>query len=228
MDQKYNTSFIPKKFLSEDVQSGSTSKYIKRRSIVGPGYFISVLLFIATTVSSVGLFIYTRIIDTAVQEKIDSLTTAMQELKAEDLDEFAELDKQMDVAQNLLDNHVAVTELLHSIEKRTLQDVQYVALAFLRQVDPEPAVVDLNGKTRTLAYVASQAREFEAESNLVGSALRTLGQDDQGMYAFGIHSAIASDLISYAIAVREERHGKETRATSLTPPASPNVSSPLQ
>jgi hypothetical protein len=174
------------------------------------------------------LFVYTRVIDASVQEKIEFIKIAMQELKAEDLAEFAELDKQMDVAQDLLDNHVAVTEFLHSIEKRTLQDVQYVGLAFLRQADPALAVVDLNGKTRTLAYVASQAREFEAESNFVESSLKTLGQDDQGMYAFSIHSTIASDLISYAIAVREGRHGKETRITSPAPSTNLNVSSPLQ
>jgi hypothetical protein len=222
MDQKYNTSFIPKKFLSEDVQSGSTSKYIKRRSIVGPGYFIAVLIFIATVGASVALFAYTRILEGSLNEKIVDLKESMEAVKSEDLTEFLELEKQMKNAKYLLENHVAISEVLHKLEMTTLENVQYVAMAYKGASKEEFSTIDLSGVTKSLADVALQIREYEQDKHIITPTITNLTRDPGGvLIQFDVRASVLRDLISYNIAVREGRHGKNPVRLQARPSLAP-------
>ena len=222
MDQKFNTAFIPKKFLSEDVASGSTSKYVQRRNVVGPGYFIAILIFIAAVGASVALFAYTRIVEGAVETKINELKAQMSELKAEDLTELVELERQMRYAAQFLDKHIAASEVLHKLEEKTIRDVRYAALEY-RRGDASPEL-SLSGQTRALANVGLQLQEFENERLVTSLALTNLERDPElGLVAFGVKLGIAPELVSYQTAVKEDRHGKAPVPALPTRPAQTQV-----
>jgi hypothetical protein len=227
MDHKYNTSFIPKKFLTEDVQAGSASKYIKHRNVVGPGYFIAVLLFIASIGASVALFAYTRILEKSSEEKILSIEKQLEEINEEDLVEFYELERKMKSAQIILDNHVAFSEVLHKLEEKTLRDVQYTTLTF-QAVDPaSPAILSLLGVARTFPDVALQTQEYLQDGQFVSPTLTTLSKTEDELVSFSVNSEINRDLTSYDIATREGRHAKSPVKAAPTPSTQSSNAVPL-
>ena len=212
MDQKYNTSFIPKKFLAEDVQGGAPSRYIKQRTLVGPGYFVAILIFALTVGASVFLFIYTRATISSIENDTAELQAMMTEVKPEDIAEFLELERQMTIARELLDNHIAVSELLHKLEEKTLSTVQYGIMDF--KGDNIASSVVLGARTRALANVALQVREYENDRQLVSTALTRLEKDtDLGYITFDTRADILRELLLYNVAIREGRHGKSPVTT---------------
>jgi len=221
MDQKYNTSFIPKKFLAEDVQGGSASKYVKQRTLIGPGYFIAMAIFVLALGASVALFLYTRVVMNSIEENMTILQAQIDEVRSEDISEFLELEKQMNIASTLLENHIAVSELLHKLEQTTLANVWYAAMNFTGGISA-PAVV-IGGSTRALTNVALQMREFEADRHFVTPSLSRLEREaETGLISFDVRSDILKDLLLYEVAVHDGRHGK----SQITQPA--RTSTPVE
>lgn len=130
MDQKYNTSFIPKKFLTENVDGGGSSRFVKRRSVIGPGYFLSLLIFLIALVVSGAVFGYTKITQKNIDDKLHQLEGKMKTLDNALIDDFERLDNRMKTANTLIAAHLAPTALLTFLENVTMTDVRYLKLSY--------------------------------------------------------------------------------------------------
>lgn len=131
METNFNTSFIPKKSMQIGHGGGSGSQFVQRRSVYGPGFFMSATLFTISIMVSLGIFAYSEITKKNVEEKISIIVKARDGLLSEkDISEFEDMDKRLATTRAILSGHVAVSELLYTLEDITYANVQYTDVLY--------------------------------------------------------------------------------------------------
>jgi hypothetical protein len=198
MEPKFNTSFIPKKSLQADVTGSSAGgKYVGRRTIHGPGYFFSMLLFLVSAVASLGLFGYTKIVESAIAEKITRLEEQKASFDPESIDLLERTDIHITNANKLLMQHVAVSELFTLLEKLTLKRVQYTELKYAGSPG-ESAMVTIDGSTQTFQNVALQTEQYRGDVNLTNPIVRELERLETGAVHFSVDLTVDQRLVLFS------------------------------
>jgi hypothetical protein len=200
MEPTFNTSFIPKKSLQADVSGSAPGKYVNRRTVHGPGYFLTLLIFILAVVGSVGMFAYTKMIDGRIKEKITELDRARAAYKPEIIQELRRADSRLRYAHQLVTNHAAVTPLLSVIEQLTLRNIQYTLL-FLTSGDSSGASasapsVQMLGKASDMPPVALLVDEFRT-SPYLGNPQVTKLQRIDGNIEFGVMAEVLPEILKF-------------------------------
>jgi hypothetical protein len=198
MEPKFNTSFIPKKSLQADVVGASSGdKFIGRRTIHGPGYFLAMLIFLVSVIASIGLFGYTKIVENSIQEKIERLKEQKVSFDVKSVDLLIRADKHITNANKLLMQHVAVSELFTLLETLTLKRVQYTSLKY-DGFPGESAVVVIDGTTQTFQNVALQTEQYRGDVNLTNPVVRELERLDNGSVSFSLDISIDQRLVMFS------------------------------
>lgn len=70
MEPKFNTSFIPKKSMQSPSGGTAVKTYVARRTTRGPFFYMAFLLFFISLLASVGLFAYTKLVASNIDDKI--------------------------------------------------------------------------------------------------------------------------------------------------------------
>lgn len=201
MDQKFNTSFIPKKFLTENVDGGGSSRFVKRRSVIGPGYFLSLLIFLIALVVSGAVFGYTKITQKNIDDKLHQLEGQMKTLDNALIDDFERLDNRLKTAHTLLAAHIAPTALLTFLEEVTLTDVRYIQLSY--NTDTYEKVIrgliaGVSDDYESVALQMDQYRNAETVNNpVIINLQQSEGEGVTDEKAFEIQFAIDPRFISF-------------------------------
>ncbi len=208
MEQKFDTSFIPKQSLQTDITGGQKS-YVRRRSVMGPGYFLTLFIFIVTCLIAGGLFFYTRIVVNDITFNNDRLTTLNSEFDANLIETFIRRDARMRHARALLEGHIATSNMFRVIEAITLQNVAYETLHY-RVVDQAGnSEVSFTGITRgRFEPIALQMDQFR-DSQYFNSPTVTSVELGEQLTRFTGFVRASADLVSYPRVLR----------TDPTPPA---------
>lgn len=125
MAGEFQTTFIPKGSITPSAQTISTKK--KVRSIFT---LITFLIFILSAVAGGYLFVRT----TLVQKNIDSITQELTEV-SKTLDDstiknITELSDRLQYAQDLLNNHLAPSEIFTILEEYTLPSIGFNSFTY--------------------------------------------------------------------------------------------------
>ena len=224
MEPKYNTSFIPKKFLGGNVGgSAGGTQFVQRRHVMGPGYYLSVLIFVITLIVSGGVFAYVKI----TQQNIEKLQTALelstQSINVNEVESYIRLNKRLTNANTIVNKHVAVSEVFALLEERTLRDVRYGALDYSMEGDGSTISVTVSGEAPDFQQVALQARQFQSAELLKAPTVTHLayGNDgEEGLVEFKIQVGIDPRLVSFGSALqRTSRNQPRTQASPTATPA---------
>ena len=178
MEEKFNTSFIPKKSLEADVKDTSKDKYAKHGQVHGPGFLVSMLVFVLSIVASLGLFGYLKIVEKSAEEKITKLEEQKNKFNEEQIKVLLRADTRIKSVKNILNNHVAFSELLRHLEKITLKDVQYTNLVYSGNIGETP-IVSVTGKTRSYQDVALQTTEYRNSTNMLTPTVKALERNKE-------------------------------------------------
>lgn len=205
METKYNTSFIPKKFLGNDVAgSSSGTPYVQRRSVMGPFHYLTVLLFIAALLGCGGVFAYVKLTQRNIDALVEDLQKRSQAVDKSELESFIRLNLRLEAAADALNTHSAADSILTFIEGKTLQTVRYVTFEYSRKDAATPPTVTLSGTAPDFKQVALQARQFEQGDTVHNVAVTELeyGTDNAGGSAqtanFSITATVDPRSVSYA------------------------------
>lgn len=202
MEQQFNTSFIPKKSLQEDVNGTTPGKYVHRRSVHGPGFFLMLLVFITTLVSAIGVFGYTKVVQSRIKEKIIQLDRDRAAYKPEIITALKRVDARLRGAKTLVENHKAMSPLFTTLEKLTLTDVRYseVEVQGMNDQSGTPTGVNLSliGDARNFRSVALQMDAFTQEQAFRDPVVTKLEKaEESGEALFSIKMTIDPTMLLF-------------------------------
>lgn len=126
MPGSLNTSFIPKHNPSNKPARNSSPKQ------VFIGTFLVRVLFFAVLIAAAAIFFYQRHLNGQLKEAVDRFKAATDtyQTDTEKLQTITSMDKRLSQANNLLQNSVAVSSLLKSLEQTTAEPIQFTALEY--------------------------------------------------------------------------------------------------
>jgi len=158
MESKFNTSFIPKKTL-QSVGNNDTNRYVGRRDVYGPSFSLSLFLFVAAVVSSVGLFVYSNIVESSIEEKIILLEDKKATFQSEEIDDLIRTDTRIKNAYKLLTEHVTLSGFFTYLENITLKRIQYTEFEFIG-IPNQASLLTLSGNAKNFQDVALQTEQY--------------------------------------------------------------------
>lgn len=216
MDEKFRSSFIPKQPLVG--QESGSPRYSKRRSeSSGPFVNLSVLAFVASILVFGGVWGYTLFVEREIEDMEVRLEEQRQQFQPAEIAEYKRFDDRLKVAANILNNHIALSEIFSLLEEITLPSVRYTSFDFSRdaiaatetEIEGEivrtPASerlsVALGGEAGTFEDIALQAEEFKKSQFIRNSTFSTFQLNETGRIGFKIEASIDPKLIGYVAAM---------------------------
>ncbi len=225
MEPKFNTSFIPKKSLKADVVGGyaGENSYVKRRTVRGPGFFLVLLIFIATVSASIGMFVLIKSVESNIQTKTKTLNSQKDLFNKDDIDMLVETQTHLNSAEKILENHVAVTQLFDLLEDITLKNVQYTELEYEDKEGKN--IVTITGVANGFREVALQTSEYRTKSKLNNGLRNPIlkeierNHEDKSVN-FTVEVLVDKILVSFSDAIKNGRRNQsklQTNTITKTP-----------
>jgi len=217
MEPKFNTSFIPKKSLQADVGGpGSTTttspgnKYVKRRTVRGPGYFLTLLIFVLAVVASFSIYGYTVIVERNIDDRIAQINEMQKGFDPSEIERLAREGLRMKNAERLLSSHVTVTELFDLLEAITLKNVRYDNFEYSGALGSTPGL-DLSGSSQNFQSIAVQTEQYRINQSLNNPVVTELKRLTDGSAVFDVQMTVNPRLVSFPTALQA---GKRTLPVS--------------
>ncbi len=205
MEQQFNTSFIPKKSLQEQQLGGDPRSYVRRRSVMGPGYYLSLLILIATILGAVAVFMLTRITIGVIDEQRVQLEERASQFQDELVAEFIRTDARLKSASTLLENHFSVSEMFDLLEQVTLKNVVLDELAY-RVAYPQGTIeMALVGRTDTFESIALQLDEYRLNEFLFSPEVNQVERKESEGTSFSMVVGVEPRLVSYVESLSDGR-----------------------
>lgn len=197
MDQQFQTSFIPKKPVTEaraPISRGSVSFFS----------VLATIIFIVSLVMFGGSYFY----KISLQKERDALTARIAtKTKTFDMDflrEVTTLDKRIKAANEVLTKHTLVSPIFTRLEQLSLKTVQFTKFELSPSITNAsgPVTIKMSGRAVNYASIASESDVLAG----VGSSKNTfflnpifsnLNLDDRARVSFDLTFGVDHDLISY-------------------------------
>lgn len=189
MDKEFQTSFIPKKTVIDSPK--------KIRSGGGVVNLIAFIVFIAALVSAGGAYLYRGSVESDIVEFKRSLQIAKNQFEPSLIQELQILDKRLNAASVILDNHVAVSPIFVLLQDITLPTVRYSDFTY--EIDPATNLVniEMKGEAKGYNFIALQADLFSDNKFIKNPIFSDFVLDQGGNIDFNLTFSVDKSLISY-------------------------------
>jgi hypothetical protein len=189
MDGKLQTSFIPKQPLVENKAKKAPASTNILSMI---GWFI----FILAVAASLGVFAWENFIQRSINTKNAELSNGIKNLDPSTIDHFVQLEGRLQAANTLLNNHLAISNLLKLIGDNTVESVQFSDFRFTAD-DGGKLTVVMSGRAPSFASVAFQSDTFSAQPYLRNQVFSNLGLDKDGGVIFKFTASVEPSTLQY-------------------------------
>lgn len=152
------TSFVPR----QPVQAAP-----RRPQSTGANVFLitALILLGAAVAAAAGAFAYQRYLAYQLDRKMDQLAEAQARVNEEQIEEFVRLRDRLRVGNELLSNHVMLSQFFDAIERLTLRNVRFSTLTITVAGD-NSAKLDAEGVARNFNSLAAQSNAFAGERGI--------------------------------------------------------------
>ena len=226
--------------MQANVKGPAAASYVSRRTTKGPGFYITFLILFIAILVSIGLFVYIKIIEGSIDEKLAQIKRYEAAFEPSAMNELIRADTRLTQANTLVENHVTVSEYLTLLEQVTLRSIRYETLSFSTgnvmvqtgqgastQTPTAPAVI-LSGQARDFKQIALQADEYGKNADIRNPVVSNLNIDANDLAVFSVTKNIDQRLVSYTESIRSGRrvisdNTARTRATPTPVPTSDEV-----
>lgn len=213
MEPKFQTSFIPQRPINTGLKlpssKGSASKTVNIFNI------IATVVFIATLLILVGLFVYKKVLNNQITQEGKSLTDARNAFDFGSIQNLVNVSTRLNATKQLLSNHIAVSGLFNLLQSLTVQKVSFNNFTYNRK--DRIFSVSMSGEAQGYDTIAAQANIFAQNSFIQNPSFSNFDLSSNGNVTFKFDATIDPGLVSY----------KQTVAaipdTSPQPPAQPAV-----
>lgn len=152
-----NISFIPKKDTSLVEDKKKFSKTIDIYLLV------SSIIFFATIISSLGVFLYKGYLNSQIEDSIIILERERGSLDTDSIKILSKLDKRIKVSEKLLDSHVDMIGFFEILESSTLESIQFTSLDL--SLEDDMVDISMSGIADSYASIALQSDAFSKNSS---------------------------------------------------------------
>ncbi|MDD4989012.1 MAG: hypothetical protein PHV42_01110 [Candidatus Pacebacteria bacterium] len=189
MDPKLQTSFIPKKALTDGAVVSSGINLVS---------LIISVIFILTLATSGGLYLYSGVLDGQIVKETKTLKDNEDALESQTLEQYIRLDNRIEAAKQILHNHIAVTPIFDTLQKTVLRSIQFSELT-LTFGGPDKVQLSMKGQTLNYGSIAYQSDVISKdESGLIKNPIFSdLNLDSSGNVTFSFTSTLDPSLILY-------------------------------
>lgn len=190
MDQKFQTSFIPKQevIISDGRQGGGF-----RFSFFS---IIAVVIFTISVILSIAVFIYQKTLVGTINSINAELVAARSSLEPSFIQELVTLDHRIESAKNLINKHNVITPIFAMLENETLRGVRFSSFSYTLDSKGQPTI-ELNGEAANLYSIALQSDVFNSDSKIKNPAFSSLNVEDNGVAKFNFKGSLDGQLFLY-------------------------------
>ncbi len=206
MEVKMQTSFIPKKPITESESSGGGISLF---------LLLSIILFIVAIALAGGVWVWQASLTKQIVKDKADLAAAKDSYEEGTILDLIRLNDRIEEAKSLLARHLAVTPVFKLLEENTIQNVQLKTLKFAYG-GADKIRIDLTGVARNYdalsrqsdAYGTDQIKEFISQPVITDFSL-----NPDGTVTFNFNALVSSKLVTY----------EKSLSGILTPPADNNT-----
>lgn len=199
MEPKFQSSFIPKQSLKSQASGApAQERHRRRNTAAGLGTMLTFVFFIIMLGATGGLFLYNKILEDAVDQKIQSLERVREAFQPAFIKELVRLDRRMQAGKVILERHVATSNLFALLEQSTLRSVQLLGYEYAYDDEDQSSSITLRGQTASLPLLASQAQQLGINVFLANPVVSQLDADKEtGLVEFTADAGVDDTLISF-------------------------------
>ncbi len=194
MANEIQTSFIPK--------DGSSSRRSYRGNTMGLFTFIALLIFAVSLLTFAGAYGYQYFLSEQINRPcsaddqrscglLASLEIEKKSLRIDMIERYVSLSRKMNLAQDLINKHRALSMFFTALEESTLQSIQFTKLDFTA----DSFVLD--GRTTSYEDIAVQAKVFSEDQRFKSARFSDFGVDKENRITFKVNLEADSSLLVY-------------------------------
>jgi len=196
-ETKFNTSFIPKK--SSAAPSGNSTKVSSNFRKKGPNILslIGLFIFLASLVSTAGVYGWKYQTEKQIEDQIESLKIAREGFDEQTVSNATRLNERIISVQKILENHTAPSNVFAVIEDVILKSVRLKNFSYSRQ---ENGNVRLNGSGTASGYeaVVLQSDEFGFTGQFRDVIFSNVQNNPDSTVNFNFSTTVDSDMFLYS------------------------------
>lgn len=188
MDEKFQTSFIPKKPVVSSVDTSGSGRSLFM--------VISIFLFIVSLILAGAVFGGKKYLSSQLAKDKENFSKNQEAFDTVTVDTLVKLDKRIESAKKILKKHVAVLPLFDYLESKTLKNIRFknMKLSFLEDNTIE---VTMKGEAKNFSAVALQSDVFAENKNFISSMISDIDLSPTGNVIFNFKTQIDPAMVSY-------------------------------
>lgn len=200
------TSFVPKQPAPQN-----------RRPTGGHNLFLIVATFIFSLaiIASIGTYAYDRYLSHSLEAKAAELAEAQRLVNEDQVEEFVRLRDRLIHGRDLLDNHIALSQVFEVLEAQTLTSVRFSTLS-LTVADDKTAQIEIDGIARNFNALAAQSNAFAAEKGIRRAIFSGIVVNQNNTVSFKLTADLDSRLL---IAAGSGVSGAQVPVEPVAPPS---------
>lgn len=202
------TSFVPK----QPVQT-------TRRAARGGGnlFLLASMILMGLAIAGAGAtFGYQYVLNSIRDAKAEELAAAEASISRETIDEFLRLHNRLNASQELLDDHIAVSQFLDVLEDLTVNPVVFKSLNLMLN-EKGVAEVKMEGTASTFNALAAESAAFAAEKRIKRAIFSGINVGEKGGITFSLTAELDPALITWDGVTSAPQAPPAAAATSTTP-----------
>lgn len=166
MDGSQSSSFIPKQPARGKVKTRGVRKiYIFA--------YISFVLFFGTLIATAGTFFYKVSVDAQLNAERQKLADLKGQFDRAELERIKDLEKQLDLAALVIDQHISVTAFFNALETSAIDSIDYEEL-LIERPEPTDITIALKGTTEDFNSILFQRSVIAGNPILTGATFEEL------------------------------------------------------
>jgi hypothetical protein len=190
MDSPTQPTFLP----HEAVVSGGGS----RRESGGLAELLllaAILIFVVSAALAVGVFLYTQYLQSANASEESQLSSAESSFDPSLIQQLTRLDSRMTAADQLLQAHLAPSEIFTMLQQSTVQDISFNTLT-LDATNPQQITLTMQGVAGSVNSIALQAQVFSQSGIIQSPIFSNIDAEQDGVH-FNFTALVNPSAITY-------------------------------
>lgn len=207
MEQNFQTSFIPKKPIVEEVVK-SPKKSMSFLTIA------TTILFITMALTFGGLYFYQTVLAQNIKDMQTSLQKANERFEVSAITELQTLDKRLIASGKILSKHLTISPVFQVLQEITMKSVRYTEFSY-EISDKDKILIKMTGEAEGYRSIALQADLFSSRKELIDPVFSNLNLQEKGNVVFDLSFSVDPSLVNYKQTLEKERPSTPTESNII-------------
>lgn len=190
MEEKFQTSFIPKKPIIKERATSSRP--------VGFLVIISVFILITMIIVTGGLYFYNTVLSKNILKMENDLNLAKNRFEPSKIVQLQVLDKRLNASSEILSKHITISPIFEALQLITMKTIGYNEFSYdFDGTKNEKIKVRLSGVALGYRSIALQSDLFTGNKNFIDPVFSDLLLDDKGNVLFDLDFTLDPSFVDY-------------------------------